>query len=257
LSSQIAVQHGFPHAKAQKAQRKEIKFRGSDELTIFSELWENARMFAGLNNRSSGRPPALTEILASGSRILASTIRLCVFAPSREKSVFIGVHPWLKKHEIAKRTQFPMQASINQKDMRNSNLPIKVNQGYSNLVKAGTLPGGYCAKRRQPSGSAGLRLLTPIFRKKRLFIFMTHTLPPISVGPCVSDSARLIPHVPATVVRLCQPMSSTPPPTPCLVRSCPSASPRCATRGLRFKTGRKPTDSSLCKVKKLRFFHAI
>jgi hypothetical protein len=49
-------------------------------------------------NRSNGREPALTEILASGSRILASTIRLCVFAPSREKSVFIGVYPWFKNH---------------------------------------------------------------------------------------------------------------------------------------------------------------
>src|ERR1700733_125827 len=40
-----------------------------------------------------------------------------------------------KYPEIAKRTQFSMQASINQYDMRYSNLPIKANQTYSSLPR--------------------------------------------------------------------------------------------------------------------------
>jgi hypothetical protein len=60
---------------------------------------------------------------------------------------------------FAKRTQFPMQASINQKDMRNSNLPIKANQVYSNLVKPGTLPGGILCRTR---ASLGVVRVTPI-----------------------------------------------------------------------------------------------
>jgi hypothetical protein len=50
-----------------------------------------------------------------------------------QKSVFISVHLWLKNPEIAKRTQFSIQVSINQNDMHVVNLLIKVNQGYSNL----------------------------------------------------------------------------------------------------------------------------
>src|SRR5580698_5377502 len=40
---------------------------------------------------------------------------------------------WWQKPEIAKRTQFVLQVSINKKDTHVENLPIKVNQ---NLVKA-------------------------------------------------------------------------------------------------------------------------
>jgi hypothetical protein len=53
-------------------------------------------MFGAIKDRSSGRQPALTEILASGFRILGSAVLHCAFAPLREKSVSIGVHPWLK-----------------------------------------------------------------------------------------------------------------------------------------------------------------
>jgi hypothetical protein len=38
-----------------------------------------------------------------------------------------------EKHDFAKRTQFSLQASLNQKDMRSSNLPIKAIQTYSSL----------------------------------------------------------------------------------------------------------------------------
>jgi hypothetical protein len=52
----------------------------------------------------------------------------------------------VKKPKIAKRTQFSMQTSINQKDMHSNNLAIKVHQGHSNLFKPGHLPKGLGAK---------------------------------------------------------------------------------------------------------------
>jgi hypothetical protein len=48
------------------------------------------------------------------------------------ESVFIDVHPRLKA-KIAKRTQFSMQAAINQKYTLRSNLTIKAIQTYSSL----------------------------------------------------------------------------------------------------------------------------
>jgi hypothetical protein len=41
-----------------------------------------------------------------------------------------------KKVEIAKRTHFPIQPAINQKDVRSNNLRIKVNQGLPRSTSA-------------------------------------------------------------------------------------------------------------------------
>jgi hypothetical protein len=46
-------------------------------------------------------------------------LRLSTSAALRQKSVFIRVHPWLKKKvEIAKRTQFPSQVAGVQKQLK-------------------------------------------------------------------------------------------------------------------------------------------
>jgi hypothetical protein len=99
-------------------------------------------MFGAIKDRSSGRQPALTEIL--GSAVL-----LCAFASLREKSVFIDVHPWLKNLILQNEPNFPCKLlSINTIRI------LEISQ--SRLIKAiqtWSSPEGYFAEPARPNPS--------------------------------------------------------------------------------------------------------
>jgi len=56
-------------------------------------------------------------------------------APLRLGRVPLREDSLVKKYVFAKRTQIQMQVATNKKDMTIANLPIKTNQGHSNLFK--------------------------------------------------------------------------------------------------------------------------
>jgi hypothetical protein len=58
-----------------------------------------------------------------------------VYPPTAPKPGEGGCPSVVKKPKIAKRTQFSMQACINQNDTQRSNLPIKAIQTYSSLLR--------------------------------------------------------------------------------------------------------------------------
>jgi hypothetical protein len=96
-------------------------------------------------------------------------------APLRLGRVPLRKDSLIEKHVFAKRTQIPTQATTNQIDMHFTNLPIKANQGNSNLFKV-------------PPQSFKvfldfLRLFKPVMRIKRLFFVSLHGLSASVISP--------------------------------------------------------------------------
>jgi hypothetical protein len=113
-------------AEPKVAQQPSERARQSAEA--LAKVEASQRRDKGELNCSSGREPALIKVGEHGTRpysravpfghsvILSKALGLCVFAPLREESVFISVHPWLK-------TNF-------------CNPAFKVPQAHSRLFKA-------------------------------------------------------------------------------------------------------------------------
>ncbi|HXB59525.1 MAG TPA: hypothetical protein VNU95_08165 [Candidatus Acidoferrales bacterium] len=86
----------------------------------------------GEPNCSSRREPALVEIPPSGFQIPDSIVHLCVLGSSREKSVFISVHPWLKKAFLPNEPIF--------------NLPLGLSKPFKGIQSASKLFKGFGGK---------------------------------------------------------------------------------------------------------------